>query len=181
MNTAMILGFPCDLTDPDSREATHKVLLAIRDGHPDDFAWLQRLLAKISSHPNPLPGDLGECRYANSGATSEEFFASDDPYFEEKRVVYLIESELEPDSRKGVIAHELGHVMLSDQMADRIRSELVDDGEWASEVAADLYALKWGFESELRALSVSRCDQHHRLPVDEIIRYLHFTYRTREG
>lgn len=179
----MILGFRCELTDASQRKAVEEVLVRIRDIHPEDFRWLQRVLVKIAPHPNPLPGDLGECTYANAAATADDFFASSDrEVFEIQRNMLLVEAAIEPRFATAVIAHELGHMFGTDHQMDCAYQHLVPDSEWACEALADLYALRWGFEAELRTFQPLRCRLHHSaLEVDELLPFVGSLDEWREG
>lgn len=168
-----VLGFRCELIANHLRKAVGEVLSTIRDNYPSDLTWLERVLVKFAPHQSPRAGDLGECIYVNADATPEEFFASDDrEAFESQRAVLLVEQSIDPAYSKAVVAHELGHAFGTDHQRACAYDAVVADPEWAGEAVADLYALRWGFEAELRAHESMRHRGHHRLQVDDLLPFV---------
>ena len=167
-----IFGFPCELTESLVRAAVHDVLQTIHDKHADDFLWLQQYLVKIVPHPSPEPGVQGECKTVYEYMTSDERLSSYDPNADFKKVVLLVESAIESDVARGLIAHELGHVASGDHQNTRAHELITNSEEWASESLADLYVMKWGFKEELRVMEATRDKRHHRLTIDDLLPFV---------
>jgi hypothetical protein len=58
-----------------------------------------------------------------------------------------------------LLAHECGHAVTRARDFDARRR--YGDEEWASEMCADMYAFRWGFESQVRAQAPFRKIAHH--------------------
>ena len=65
---------------------------------------------------------------------------------------------LPADATVGVVAHECGHAVATEDDLARRRAP---DDEWASELTADWYAYKWGFGRAVALERPSRAFVHH--------------------
>jgi hypothetical protein len=73
---------------------------------------------------------------------------------------------LSPDAGCSHVAHELGHVAATDH--DQASRHAPDD-EWASELAADWYAYRWGFGRDIARDRPTRRFVHHAVGPGQVI------------
>ena len=147
--------FPCSIAAPELCEKIEDVLRAVRL-FPRDYVrlvarvvrfgtltraertdgtqgWWKRLPARKVLHP--VYGEVWEDDDQRSGVIT-----------------------LAPDVDRGTVAHELGHAAATED--DLARRHAPDD-EWASELAADYYAYKWGFGRDVASHRHTRRFAHH--------------------
>src|SRR5262249_6396565 len=84
-------------------------------------------------------------------------------------------SRLPAMRRVALIAHECGHVVT--RARDFDARERRGEAEWASEMCADMYAFRWGFEKQIREHATSRRIGHHDAVPGETIWDGGFAYR----
>jgi hypothetical protein len=156
------------------RLAAMTVWNGIRDEYPEDFERLKYRIRRFVPHPNPVGGDVGEIIHVH--LTPEEQFDHEaweaNPFLDEQVDVALVEDIIEPEWSRALIAHELGHVASTDSQVDVVRNRIVDDPEWASEALADLYMLKWSFDSGTEAMYAGRDVSHHRIALDVLVNHV---------
>lgn len=173
----VINGIKCELTSKEAIEALRFVLARIREIAEDDLCFLQKYVRTIRPMPDPGPGDLktSEPKIVELGevvpylpSSFEELRNNPDS---ESQVDILVAEQQESQLLPYTIAHELGHVATTEIQMDRIRRELVDDGEWASEMLADLYMLKW-IDVDIDFVQKSRYRLHHRVSLQDTKQWL---------
>jgi len=79
-------------------------------------------------------------------------------------------ARLSPTQLLGLVAHECGHVATR-ELDFMTREAAFRDGEWSSELCADRYAFRWGFEAGIRALAMIRSIGHHCVLPGDWIEY----------
>ena len=77
-------------------------------------------------------------------------------------------AELPADHLLAVVAHECGHVVTRVRDVE-VRARLSPVEGWATEMCADMYAFRWGFEREVWAHQASRALAHHAALPGQII------------
>jgi hypothetical protein len=141
-----ILGIQCSLRTNRAARTMYKVLAQIRDTCPRDFARLKRLLNNV----------IGR-KWKDGTSTGETVRTYENEYDEDKdlRIVYVKE---DVEHLVAILAHEFGHVC---SRAQEIELRNVGDSELASELTADWYAYKWGFERQIIRWNKVRDRRHH--------------------
>ena len=150
-------GIPCAVDNPDICAAIDTVLDSIRERAPRD---LERVRARVVGFEALTPQ---ECGYGTCGWFKHL------PLRLIKHPVFgdVLEDDdqcqgiiaLAPDADVvAVAAHELGHAATTED--DMIRRQAPDE-EWASELAADYYAYKWGFGRAIAKQRPRRYIGHH--------------------
>lgn len=148
---------PCSLPDGEVRSAVADVLKQIGDRIPRDLAQLQAIVRDIVFLPeSEHPSTLGEL-------IRDQAELEDDPStwgIDQRDVtgVCYLKNDISYDDAIGIVAHEFGHACTSD--ADLQRRGVVPD-EWASEMAADRNAYRWGFGKQIAASRKTRAFEHH--------------------
>lgn len=162
-----ILNIRCELQTAEGIAALLKVLNVISESFTEDFERIRARTFRVAPHPSPEPGDLGECK--PHFVDGDTFWSHPDretnPYFDDQVDVFVVE---EGDDLVATIAHELGHVATIPEQENVAYQQIVEDGEWAREALADLYALKWGFADELEAFEAIRDRMHHRISLADL-------------
>ncbi len=151
-----VCGIPCSLKTAEARQALETVLARIQERHPKD---LERLVGAVES-VEPITGadDGTQGQWVARKPTE----AYGHPSLEwgytvpAPGVLYVREDD---KHLVAVIAHELGHACSVKEDLQR-RGQLLKDG-WASELAADWYAYRWGFGREIARLRPHRDRKHH--------------------
>ena len=168
-----ILGIPCGIPSRKVREAVDTVLAAIAR-HPRDWARLRRRIRSFEFvEGEARPGVQGE--WVVDANEVREFYrdqmrrfeagiqnAVGEARFHVRGVVLLARDAVGMDPRNlvGLVAHECGHVATRERDFEA-RQRVFSDREWSSELCADKYAYRWGFEQAIRASAKTRCFAHH--------------------
>jgi hypothetical protein len=142
-----IYGFACRLRTARMRRAVRAVLARIRDAHPKDFARLENIVRAIA----PLSQREARSGTAGRWAAIEKSLANpDDPSTWHLQTalpvggtILLCEGPCETEPF-GLVAHEFGHAATRESDLERRDPHGLCE-QWASELAADWYARKWGF------------------------------------
>lgn len=153
-------GIPCSVHVSSVCCTIDAVLRAIEDRYTSD---LHRLRSRVSdfgmlTSEEQADGTLGEFRTEKSIADPDDIYNPSAPWegsVDERRVGRILLSE---DADIAVVAHELGHA--ASTKADHDARQALED-EWASEMAADYYAHKWGFGDEIERTRPDRSLPHH--------------------
>jgi hypothetical protein len=136
-----LFGIDCTLSRKD-RAQVNAALERIRQRRPSDFLEIKRLVRLIA----PYTGDDDEC--------GGQWVSDNGDCDRTPGVVYL-----RSGASAATIAHELGHAMT--RYEDIWRRNCSFNSEWASELAADWYAYRWGFGREIAASRKGRHFAHH--------------------
>lgn len=131
-----IYGIRCTITDSLLRDALYVVLGTVREQHPDDFARLRRRVKRLAVLPRSVKNARGRWRA--------------------RRGVILLSPIAE--DLLAVVAHELGHACTT---AEDMAKRKVAGRDWAIELSADSYVLKWGLGQSLDQIRPYRNAQHH--------------------
>jgi hypothetical protein len=168
-NGTPILDIPCTFREPRTRRAIARVLRQIKERFPKDFA---RLLTRVVEIRRLTKRDC--TRHCAAGAWKPERGRTIGRYREVEPGAFVLQYRKSPmtrgrvlipqiDERIGelgaitdhaltaLLAHELGHACATRKDKRERRapaSRLTDD--WAAEAVADMYAIKWGFERQIR-------------------------------
>ena len=151
-----ILGIPCSLHHPAARKAVHDTLAQIQKSHPGNFARLRPLVREIQPYSDATPGDMGIWLHDHPNP--------DDPTTwhygcgENTPGLLKLNEDMPLEQFPSMLAHELGHV--ATRVADLDRRGEVED-EWASELAADWWAYRWGFGKQIAKYRPQRAWTHH--------------------
>jgi hypothetical protein len=158
-----IFGIPCRLKTARARRAVRDVLRQIRARHPKDFAKLQMLVREIRpvTKQEAANGTLGEWKADHEDPYDQSTWGYGCSDTDTPGVMFVSEHDHGLDLR-GVIAQEFGHACSSE--LDRSRrygpNTFIKD-EWASELAADWFAYKWGFGRVIARDRKFRDWRHH--------------------
>ena len=166
-SSCKIYGIACEIRAERVRRAIERVLRAIRR-RPRDWSRIRRRVRGFVyfERDQEEPGTLGE--WVHDPKEARRLGPQDDPktwgrvegrwqasgYIKLSRAI----TRLRQVDLVATIAHECGHV--ATRYRDFDRRERYGDGEWASELCAEFYAARWGFERELR-LQAPRLDVAH--------------------
>ena len=162
-------GIPCTIDEPALCQALRFVLSLIRLRAPRDWHRLRRRVRVIEWLPT---ADLEEGGHL--GAWSVDPWG-DDPfgYYTTTGVVQLpqkIPAHFVGDQAVrgiiGMIAHELGHAVTRPRDVsahaslyhERRLEGVYGDKRWILELCASMYAVRWGFETETRAMAAVGLD-----------------------
>ncbi|MBI1292482.1 hypothetical protein GC173_14780 [bacterium] len=137
----------------------NRCLRRIKKQAPEDFARLQRVVRCVSSYETTRECDLGEWVADPRPSDRPEHWDWEDG---EMTGQLFIKPDLPEDQLLGVFVHELGHACTVTDDLKPLRSVISD--EWSSEIMADKYASKWGFERHLQICRESREMLHHGPP-----------------
>lgn len=163
MSDFKIHGIPCTLRCAESRATVDAVLTRIKERFPDDYAVLLKVVEAIAPVPQEeVAAGTGGQWVRRDFATMEEergWFAGHELPVDLTRrpgTVLVLDS---PAGTAGLVAHELGHAFTTDD-------DIHDRGEcpsedWASELAADYHACRWGFAADIAADRPTRDWMHH--------------------
>jgi hypothetical protein len=165
----VIYGIPCDIPNKRVRTAIKRVLKAIRR-NPRDWARIRRRVQRFSfcdaSEDEATCGQWcvnpADAQRMGPQAGKPATWGRPDGCYLAPGVIRLTPTECRRslDSLVATVAHECGHAAVRErEVASRQRVRR--DSEWASEMSADYYAFKWGFEKQIRARSPSRRVGHH--------------------
>lgn len=171
-----ILGIPCDITNRSIRKAVHTVFGAISKKQRDWGRLRRRLKAikyldKKDDHGLvaglwKVDKEAGRKWSANRTKRWESGlgFPGNQPEYWEHAVPGVIEvsrrcSQWSHQRLVALFAHECGHCVTRERDVERMDGCPYD--EWTSELCADRYAFRWGFEKEIRKQAVSRDVGHH--------------------
>jgi len=146
---AKIYGIRCTLP-PKDRVKVKAVFDRIRQRYPEDFKEIKRLVRAIEPYDGYKENCAGLWRPDLDVDLDEDFQAVSGG-----RCPGIIQLRV---SDPATIAHELGHAMTSYE--DK-RERDAPTEEWASELAADWYAFKWGFGREIGASRKLLSFVHH--------------------
>ncbi len=163
-----ILGIPSQIQNARIGRAIRTVLGAVRR-HRRDWARLRRRVVDFRYPPRPEdpstqgewnvdPEDVG--RLHRLIADDQSRWGDPEPCFTARGWITISRraARLPWPRLIALVAHECGHV------ATRERNFTCRDGvssEWTSELCADMYAFKWGFERQIRINEPFRGFGHH--------------------
>lgn len=172
-----ILGIPCEIRSERIRRGIGRVLRAIRR-HPRDWARVRRrvlafrYIEKVPSDETVARWliDEDEARRIGPHRGRPQTWGRAEGRWNAHGWVEIRRREARVDLSDIVatIAHECGHVATRERDFGK-RDSCYTDSEWASEMSADFYAFKWGFEKELRKHNQERRLGHHGGLPGEII------------
>ncbi len=192
MKAEAILGVPCEIANPKIRAAIQTVLERIQARHPRDWARIRRRVRSFGYIPpgedpcttgywhgdQPPPDheevdaaiDAGRWRWVQR-VEDWRFYRTGQILFSKRM------ARMETSQMLAVVAHEIGHVATRVGDFNRRDEAAGGDAEWASELAADFYAAKWGFEKELREHWKTRAFGHHCVPPGKVVSFGDRYYR----
>lgn len=149
-------GIPCGIASAALCSAIEGVVRRIAADHPRDWARVCRRVVSFAllTPDECASGAVGEFRCIGAQTIADPVFGEVPAPEDARRGVIL----LAPDADAGVVAHECGHAAATTEtIADRQAPE----DEWASELAADYLADRWGFGPVLEARRHERARLHH--------------------
>jgi hypothetical protein len=149
-------GAPCSVRGaPAVCAQVERVIKAVRR-FPRDYSRLSARVAgfRLLTRRECAEGTRGEFKRLGPRLVPHPVFGEVFEDDQDCRGVIFFARDVDP----GVIAHEFGHAVSTD--ADMARRRAPDD-EWASELAADWYAYKWGFGRDVARARSSRRLGHH--------------------
>jgi len=164
------------------QRAVAEVSAAIQRRRPRDWARLCCRVQRISWLPEEDGSTLGQWFVDREHITQLRVQRKQKPGFgaddeSDERAEFLARgwigislrlTELPPNVLVAEVAHEFGHAVTRPRDVER-REALLGDAEWATEMSADMYAFRWGFEQEIPAAQPFRDVGHHgALPGDVI-------------
>ena len=166
-----IFNIRCELQTSEGIEALRKVLNVISERFTEDFDRIRARTVRVAPHPNPEPGDLGECKphFLDADTYWSNPELDTNPYFEDQVEVFVVE---EGGNLVATIAHELGHAASTKEQKNAAYKDIVEHEGWAGEAVADLYALKWGFADELEESEPNRDREHHKISLAELKKHV---------
>lgn len=154
-----ILGLRCSL-DEEFGEVVRKVLRQIQRRSPRDFQRLceaVRDIVPLTGHEE-ADGTLGEF----TRCPVPENIADDRAQWDKWNDCWphpgVVKVSTHAEFLAGVLAHEFGHACTRWEDLERRRAPT---DEWASELAADWYAYKWGFGRLIAREKKTRDLLHH--------------------
>lgn len=164
-----ICGIACEIRAERVRRAIGRVLRAIRR-HPRDWSRIRRRVRGFVyfERGQEEPGTSGQwvhdpedARRLGPQTERPETWGRVEGQWQASGYIRLSRAitRLRQVDLVAIIAHECGHV--ATRARDFDRREKYGDGEWASELCADFYAARWGFERELRLQAPRRNVAHH--------------------
>lgn len=137
-----------------ARRIVQEVLRRIEERRPEDYAALLVLVRAVRPG-HWTDGTIGETEHHYPKSLEEQLRWVELYGDREPCTVYVREDLRGLDS---TLAHEFGHACTRREDLDR-RNAPTD--EWASELAADWYAYRWGFGREIARLRANRDLPHH--------------------
>jgi hypothetical protein len=152
-------GIPCAIGSRRVHQALRTVFAAI-ERHPRDWRRLQRRLIGVEwleTDDGPFGGEW-RIDPDHHRALCDETRVHPRLWARQGGESYLARGTIgldrvtvraTRDQLIALVAHECGHAVT--RARDFAARERTSDAEWASELCADLYAFRWGFEREIRA------------------------------
>jgi len=171
-------AIPCEIRSERVRRAISEVFAAIQR-HPRDWARLCRRVQQIGWLPETDDTTVGQWCVDREHVVQLCTETEQNPRLWPRQgtETFLARgwiglarraARLPADHLRAIVAHECGHsVTRARDVEVRARRSPVEG--WASELSADMYAFRWGFEREVRAQQPSRPPAHHAVLPGEII------------
>lgn len=163
-----VLDIPVTVKSRQLRATIGRVLRQIKRRCPEDFARLKsRVLAII-----PLPEEIADdgtrgfwntCQFETEGFSWGASCWDAEPSDAGEIAIW---EALDEGIQTGVLAHELGHACSTPADLARRRAPA---HEWASELAADWYAYRWGFGRDIACNRRHRNVVHHAVGPGQVI------------
>lgn len=168
--SSLIDGVECEIRSVKVQRSLHTVFKAIQR-HPRDWRRLCRRVQRVVWHPDPSQGTFAEWIIdpEDEGRLRTETERNPRLWGRQGSEEYLALGwiGLAPGAARypaskllSTLAHECGHAVTR-YIDFAARERVSRDGEWASELCADMYAFRWGFEREIRASAPLRNLAHH--------------------
>ena len=150
-----ICGIPVTIKNRRLRGTIRRVLAQIRSRRPADFKTLRRKVLSIDPLSNEETADGTAGQFEPLLEPAEEFGMHEEGHPPGR---ICLPEDSSGDEAMGTIAHELGHACTT--LEDRERRGNAGE-EWASELAADWYAYRWGFGRQIAKDRKRRRLSHH--------------------
>ena len=162
-------SIPCEIRSAVVRRAVSEVFEAIHS-HPRDWARLCRRVRRVGWLSGAEERVLGEWRVDRAEVMQlcDETQRNPRLWHRQGTEPYLARGWIglprgaarrPAEHLVALLAHECGHAVT--RARDFNARERYGDGEWASELCADMYAFRWGFEAQMRAEAPFRDFTHH--------------------
>jgi hypothetical protein len=159
-------GIPCTIRSRKVEAAIRTVFAAIQR-HPRDWNRLRTRLLGIDW----LPREEGRDGTMGEWVADADFdYPGTEEHFRTRGEIWLSRTlaRYPLDRVIATVAHECGHVATRWRDFDA-RERVSGDSEWSSELCADMYAFRWGFEQQIRADGPHRALGHHCAPPGEVL------------
>ena len=155
-----ICGIRVQIKNKRLRKAIRDVLLAIQERRPKDLTRLRSQVRAIVPLSDEEAADGTSGEWKPTPVDPADFPWGMIPYELEMRPPgeVAVWEGLEESQLVATLAHEFGHACTTSDVLER-RNATSD--EWASELAADWYAYKWGFGRQIARARKGRDHVHH--------------------
>lgn len=157
-------GIPCSIGITDLCTAIASVLDSVQERFPRDFARIRErvMTFRLLTPDECADGTLGELKRRAPKMVPHplwpDVLVPEEQVDEDYELAIPGVIALAPDANVGTVAHEFGHAATT--YKDLERRQAPSD-EWASELAADYFAYKWGFGKEIAKARPSADFVHH--------------------